>query len=74
MGPWLDRTSNGQRKSKKALRPYFDDDNTLRTNVLFLGVVSRGKPRSNHEKETDRISLALERLRVLGSLRLNILY
>ena len=50
---------------KKALRPCFDDDDTLRTNVVFLGVVSRGKPRSNHEKETDRISLALERLRVL---------
>ena len=56
---------------QKALRPYFDDDDTLRSNVLFLGVVSRGKPRSNHEKETDRIALALERLRVLGSLRLN---
>ena len=56
---------------QKALRPYFDDDDTLRSNVLFLGVVSRGKPRSNHEKETDRIALALERFRVLGSLRLN---
>eukprot|EP00439_Symbiodinium_sp_Y106_P057404 s1435_g8.t1 len=33
--------------------------------------MSNGKPRSNHEKETDRIALALERLRVLGSLRLN---
>ena len=58
-------------RQQRALRPYLDDDDTLRSNVLFLGVVSRGKPRSNHDKETERITVALERLRILGSLRLS---
>ena len=35
--------------------------------VLFLGVVSRGKPGSNHIKEIGRVALALERLWVPGS-------
>ena len=54
---------------QKALLPFFDQD-TLRANILFLGVVSRGKPRSNHEKEAERVATAVERLLVLGSLRL----
>ena len=57
--------------AKKALRPYLDDEDTLCSNVLFLGVVSRGKPRSNHHKETERVAVAPERLRILGSLRLS---
>ena len=56
---------------QKALRPHFDDEDASCSNFLFLGVVSRGKPRSTHDKDTGRVALALERLRVLGSLRLN---
>ena len=73
---WLSRVTKlnlpeQELRNEKALRPHFDDEDTLCSKVLFLGVVSRGEPRSNHDKETGRVALALERLRVLGSLRLN---
>ena len=54
---------------QRALRPYFDED-SLCAQVLFLGVVSRTKPRSDHDKEAGRVVVALERLSVLGALRL----
>ena len=55
---------------QRALRHHFDED-VLCSNVLFLGVVSRSKPRSSHQKEADRVAVALECLQVLGSLRLS---
>ena len=65
-----DQFAGARAAQQKALHPYCDDEDTLRSNVLFLAVVSRGKPRSNHDKANERVALALERLRVLGSLRL----
>ena len=56
--------------NQRALAEHFDEDR-LRRDILFLGVVSRGKPRSDHEKEQEGVAIACQRLRLLGALRLS---
>ncbi|OLP94640.1 hypothetical protein AK812_SmicGene23344 [Symbiodinium microadriaticum] len=46
------------------------DPSLIRPDVLFLGVASRSRPRTDHEKETQRLAMETERLAVLGSFKL----
>ena len=42
--------------NQRALAEHFDADR-LRRDILSLGMVSRGKPRSDHQKEEDKLRL-----------------
>ena len=64
-GQFASKTATGLRQ----LELLFEASRLCRE-ITFLGVVSRGKCRKDTDKEKARIALALERMRVLGSLRL----
>ena len=55
---------------QRALLEHVGQD-SLHRDVRVLGVVPRGKPRSDQEKELERVNLALERILLLGMLRLS---